>query len=101
MLTPIFIDTAYIVALINERDNLHQQAVELSHLIEGNMLVITEAVILEICNALASDYKKETVATIEQFLASAEVEVVHITPELFKQAFELYKSYKDKAWGVG
>jgi predicted nucleic acid-binding protein len=67
---------------------------------EGHSLLVTDAVLLEIGNALACSYKQEAVAIIEQFLTAAEVEVVHLTPHLFTQGFALYKSYQDKAWGL-
>jgi predicted nucleic acid-binding protein len=61
---------------------------------------VTDAVLLEIGNALARIYKQEAVAIIEQFLAADEVEVAHLTPRLFTQGFALYKSHQDKAWGL-
>ena len=44
---------------------------------------MTDAVLLEIGNALARSYKQEAVEIIDQFLAAEEVEVVHLTPRLF------------------
>ncbi len=51
-------------------------------------------------NYLARSYKKEAVEIIKQFFDSDEVEIVRLTPYLFEQAFELYKSYQDKEWGL-
>jgi hypothetical protein len=65
---------------------------------EGQPLLVTDAVLLEIVNALARSYKQEAVAIIEQFLAAEEVEALHLTPRLFTQGFALYKSHQDKAW---
>lgn len=67
---------------------------------EGYPLLVTDAVLLEIGNALVRNYKKEAVEIIEQFFESDEVEVVRLTPQLFDQAFSLYKMYEDKAWGL-
>ena len=61
---------------------------------------MTDAVLLEIGNALARIYKQEAVEIIAQFLAVEEVDVVHLTPYLFEQGFTLYKSHQDKAWGL-
>lgn len=96
----IFIDTLFVIALINRRDQYHQQALGLAEQFEGAPLLVTEAVLLEIGNALARNYKQEAVEIIEQFLAAEEVEVVHLTPRLFAQGFALYKSHQDKAWGL-
>jgi predicted nucleic acid-binding protein len=99
VLPRIFIETLFVIALINRRDQYHQQALDLAAQFEGHPLLVTDAVLLEIGNALARSYKQEAVEIIEQFLAAEEVEVVHLTPHLFAQGFVLYKSHEDKAWG--
>lgn len=100
MSSRIFIDTLFVIALINRRDQYHKQASELADKFEGNLFLITDAVLLEIGNALARNYRNEAVVVIEQFLASEEVEVVRLTPELFDQAFALYKASQDKEWSL-
>lgn len=37
---------------------------------------------------------------IEDFLTSDEVEVVNLNSTLFQSAFELYRTHKDKSWGM-
>jgi predicted nucleic acid-binding protein len=96
----IFIDTLFVIALINRRDQYHHQALDLAEQLEGHPLLVTDAVLLEIGNALARRYKQEAVAILEQFVAAEEVEVVHLTPRLFAQGLALYKSHQDKAWGL-
>ena len=100
MLTRIFIDTLFVIALINRRDQYQQQALDLAAQFEGHPLLVTDAVLLEIGNALARSYKQEAVEIIEQIFAAEEVEVVHLTPRLFTQGLTLYKSHQDKAWGL-
>jgi uncharacterized protein len=99
-LTPIFIDTAYVIALINRRDQYQLQALELAQRYAGHPLLVTSAVLIEIGNALSKQYKPQAVAILEQFFAAAEIELVHLTPELFAQAFQLYKQDQDKEWGL-
>lgn len=96
----IFVDTAFVIALINRRDQYHHQASELADRLEGYPLLVTDAVLLEIGNALARAYKQEAIEIIEHFLASEEVEIVRLTPQLFEQAFALYKQYRDKEWSL-
>ncbi len=74
----IFIDTLFVIALINRRDQYHQQALDLAEQFEGHPLLVTDAVLLEIGNALARSYKQEAVEIIAQFLAAEEVDVVHL-----------------------
>ena len=50
----VFVDTSFVLALINERDQYHDQAQKLSFKFEQSLLVTTVAVLLEIGNAMAS-----------------------------------------------
>ena len=101
-LNRIFVDTGYIIALINKRDQYHQQAIELAIRFEGYFLLTTGAVLLEVGNSLVHNYKKQAIEVIEQFLDTDEerLEVVSLTPRLFNQALTLYKRHQDKEWGL-
>ncbi|WP_201215679.1 hypothetical protein [Halochromatium roseum] len=47
----VFIDTGYILALVNENDQQHAEALALSQRFDGHPVVVTDAVLLEIGNA--------------------------------------------------
>ncbi len=96
----IFLDTVFVVALINERDQHHQQANEVTKKYEGYPLLTTNAVLLEIGNSLSRNHKQNAIAVIEGFLTSINVEVVHLTPQIFEKALAMYKTYSDKSWGL-
>ena len=96
----ILIDTVFVIALINQRDQYHEQALEWADRIEGYPLLITHAVLLELGNALARGYRKEASQAIEQFLQAEEVEIMPVTATLFAQAFAMYKRYQDKEWSL-
>lgn len=100
MLTRIFVDTLFVVALVNQRDQYHQHASELADQFAGQPLLVTDAVLLEIGNALARNYKAEATEIIDDFFTSDEVEIVRLTPALFDAGFALYRQYQDKAWGL-
>lgn len=100
MRTKIFVDTLFIVALINKLDQYHQKAVELAKQFENCPLITTDAILLEVGNALSSNYKSEAVELIEIFLDSDDTEVIRLTPDLFEQALTLYKQHQDKSWGL-
>lgn len=61
---------------------------------------MTEAVLLEIGNALAKDYKQEAIETIEAFRTSNEVVIVELNSQLFNKGFAMYEKYQDKAWSL-
>jgi uncharacterized protein len=96
----IFVDTSFVVALINQRDQYHERALELADRYDGQFLIVTDVVLLEIASALARGYKVEAVQVIEDLTLSDDVEVVCLSSELFNQAFELYKTRQDKTWGL-
>ena len=100
MKTPIFIDTAYILALSNRRDQYHKEASKLVSQYKGYPMVVTDAVLLEVGNTLARGHRQAAVAAIEQLLSSDDVDVVHLTPDLFQRAFTIYKTFQDKAWSL-
>ena len=95
-----FIDTSFVVALINQRDQYHAQALELAVRFDKRSLLTTDAVLLEIGNALARNFKEASIQIIEYFLTSDEVEIIPLNTQLFARAFELYRSHLDKSWGL-
>jgi predicted nucleic acid-binding protein len=96
----IFVDTSYVIGLINERDNYHDLALKLADVYEGYPLVISEAILLEIGNALSRRYKSEGSVIIDYFLEDDNVTVIPLHNDLFIRGFELYKTYQDKDWGL-
>jgi predicted nucleic acid-binding protein len=96
----IFVDTLFIVALINKRDQYHQIALNLAEQYENCPLITTDAIFLESGNKLSANYRNEVVEVIEQFLASDEIDVIRLTSELFDQSLRLYKKHQDKSWGL-
>ena len=98
MSNKVFIDTLFVVALISHRDQYHQKAVEIAQKFEDYHWITTDAVLLEIGNALASNYKSEALELIENFFTSDDVEVIRLNSDLFAAALNLYKNHQDKSW---
>ena len=96
----IFLDTSFVLALINERDQYHDQAEALSYKFESSSLITTDAILLEIGNALAKDFREEAVAIIKVLRSSRRIEVVGIDARLLEMGLEIYEKYRDKTWGL-
>jgi hypothetical protein len=100
MSKPLFVDTGYIIALINENDHYHRQALALSEKYDDYPLVTTDAVLLEIGNALSRMARKQASAVIHHFQTAVEVSLISLNPTLFKTAMHWYDKHQDKTWGL-
>jgi uncharacterized protein len=102
-MTEVFLDTSFAIALSSVTDQNHELAVKLANQIEHDKtnLVTTQAVLLEIGNALSKQrYRAEAVQLLESLETDPSVEVVLVTQSLYKLAFDLFKGREDKEWGL-
>jgi uncharacterized protein len=98
-----FLDTAYALALASSSDAWHERALQLADEVEelGLGLVTSEAILLEIGNAMAKTPDRVFgVRLLERLQLDPTIHVVPLTSELFKEAFQLYRSRRDKEWGL-
>ncbi len=101
MLNRIFLDTSFVQALLDRRDQLHQKALSLASLVQAaDEVWITEAVCIEIADALSAVNRSAAVAFIDRCQADDKTKVVHVTLEIFERAKELYRTRSDKTWGL-
>lgn len=96
----IFIDTLFLVALINKHDQYHQKSLELANQYENHNFLCTDVVLFEVGNALSKNFRNQAIQLIDRLTNSDDVEIVNLTPILFEQALNLYKQYQDKEWGL-
>ncbi len=95
-----FIDTCFLIALINEKDQYHQTALKLSHIIENHPVVITDSILLEMGNALAKNFRKEAIQLFNYIKNSPEVNLINLNETIFQKACQLYALHQDKTWGL-
>ena len=99
----LFLDTAYIYALFNTRDQWHKRAVKWERKIadENLPLITTQFVLTEIANGLSSlKFRSSAVSIIYTLQKSAFVKIIPATSELFTKALKLYEQRQDKSWGL-
>lgn len=96
----IFLDTSFVIALINERDQYHARAEALSLRFNNSALLTTGAVLLEIGNALAKEFRAEAVSVINVLSRSPRVEVVEVDSNFIEKGLAVYEKFADKTWGL-
>jgi len=99
-MTVQFVDTYYLLALVNTRDQGHDTAVRHSQG-RASGLITTTWVLVEFADALsASDSRNRAVRFIRGFQAEPFVEVVPPTHEQFERALNRYEQRPDKEWSL-
>jgi uncharacterized protein len=90
-MTEVFLDTSFAIALSSVTDRNHERAVELAHQIETTKtcLVTTQAILLEIGNALSKQkYRTAAIQLLESLETDPSVEVVLLANSLYSAVVE-------------
>ena len=95
-----FVDTAFILAVVSEKDELHQKSRELVKIYGTLPWMTTDLVLYEVANPLARNAKPQAQKIISEFLEADGIEIVYASPALFRKGFALYCKYADKTWGL-
>jgi hypothetical protein len=66
---------------------------------EAEEVVVTEAVLIEIGNALSGALRRSAAAFIRRCYSAANITVIPVDTPLLTRALELYENRSDKAWG--
>ena len=97
----VLLDTVFVQALLNRRDQYHGQAkAMLPRVRDAAEVWVTEAVLIEVGNALSVYNRVATVRFIEQCYHTANMHVVSVDTPLLLRALQLYHSRLDKSWGL-
>ena len=97
----LFLDTVFVQALLNRRDHYHEQAkMLLPRIRRAQEVWLTEAIIVEIGNALAATNRTASSQFIRQCYQTRNMRVVAVTSELLQRALALYEARADKARGL-
>jgi uncharacterized protein len=97
----LLLDTVFIEALLNKRDQYHEKARALFPRVRVAYEVwVTEAVLTEVGNALSAVDRKAAVQFTLQCYQIVNMRVVSIDTSRFTRALQLYESRPDKTWGL-
>lgn len=97
----LFLDTFFIQALLNPRDDYHNRAKQFFPRVRvADEVWITEAVLIEVGNALSEFNRNGADQFIQQCYRAENFRVINVSTELLMQALVLYRSRPDKTWGL-
>ena len=93
----LFLDTAFIQALLNPRDDFHDRAKALFLRVRtASEVWITEAILVEVGNALSAFNRSSAVQFSQQCYLTKNIKVVSVDTALLMQALTFYQSRPDK-----
>lgn len=99
----IFLDTAYLQALIDTGDNLHRLAITLTARLGKIQGVTSEMVLTELLNALSGrgNYLRQSAINLSLDLRNdGDTIIIPQTSEQFEQAFAFYQRRLDKGYSL-
>jgi Predicted nucleic acid-binding protein, contains PIN domain len=98
-----FLDAAYAIALASPDDDFHVPAVTLALNLKSRQtrMVTTQAVLLEIGDSLSKPrFRPAAVEILSSIARDSRIEVVPLTPDLMRRAFDLFRQRPGKGWGL-
>jgi len=99
----IFLDTAYLQALVDTRDSLHQSSVAITDELDIFLSVTSEMVLTELLNALSGrgGYLRDAALDIvDKLHQDSSVEIIPQTSQLFAEALLFYRQRRDKSYSL-
>jgi hypothetical protein len=99
-MNPVFADTSYYLALFNEKDAAHEDALRFSREV-AREVVLTDFVLLELANAVCRQESRQRFVRLVAYLRSNPAcRIVPASKPLFDEGFLLYSDRPDKDWSL-
>ena len=96
----IFVDTGYLLAVLNPRDELFERSQRWAGVVQER-LITTEHVLWELVNSLSAPVDRPKAhAAIAEIRSSENWELVDASPELLSAGLSLHKLRPDKYWSL-
>ena len=84
-MTPLFIDSAYVIALVNRRDRYHLEAESLARQHKNREFITTDAVLFEIGNVYTSPQRLEKAVALYKQMADKQWSLVDVSFEIMRE----------------
>lgn len=102
-MTPVFLDTSGLIASVNTSDQWYSRVKPQWRLLcaSGRRLITTSLVLIELGDGLSRlDRRRLALNTRRRLLGFPHAEIVQITPDHERRAWELFEQRSDKEWGM-
>lgn len=99
----VFVDTSFLIALLNSRDADRAAAISLQADLTTKKVwkIISDYILLEFCDSLAKlRYRDLAVQAVELLKRDRTVEIIPASSQILHSAWQLFKSRSDKEWGL-
>ncbi|HEV8605671.1 MAG TPA: PIN domain-containing protein [Tepidisphaeraceae bacterium] len=99
-MTPVFLDTSFLLALVLSDDEDHERAVKWRQAVKSPLLT-TEYVLLEVLDALISGPLRDIGLSVIRLLNSDPVvQIIPASTALLEAGINLFAQRMDKEWGI-
>jgi predicted nucleic acid-binding protein len=96
----IFVDTGYLLALLNPRDELHERAQAWASSVSESLLT-TEYVVWELVNSFSMPIDRSKVhMAVEAIRGDVSWECIPASTDLFEVGLQLHREREDKEWSL-
>ena len=102
-MSKVFVDTAAWLALVNQDDDLHVQAIQVKNGLQADksFLITTDFIFLKVADALATlKFRRNTITYIQRLRELVSLRVLPVSEVLYTQGWQLYCQRLDKDWGL-
>jgi len=103
MARAVFVDTGFVVALLDAADRLHARALKLTRSLaeSGVPLITTDAIVLEIANYFArGPLRGECLDWLDAIRTSPGWDVLPLDRALLRRGEARYRRFADKSWSL-
>lgn len=99
----VFIDTSYLIAILEPTDDRHEKAKAVSMSLGDSQQVTSEMVLTELLNAFCTRgkfFRQMALNVVDDLRSDSNVEIIPQSSELFEQACQYYRQRQDKEYSL-